>query len=41
MSPLLWDGGEPPRGDGSDGVAAFVVLTLTMWVVVVVGMMFR
>lgn len=40
MSPLLWDG-EPPKGDNNDGVLAFVILTLVMWLVVILGMMFR
>lgn len=40
MSPLLWDGGGPPDPD-RDGVAGFVVLTLVMWLVVVVGMLIR
>lgn len=39
---ILWDG-EPPRGPRDDGtlVGAFLVLTFAMWIVVVLGMMFR
>ena len=40
MSPLRWDGGDPPDPD-HDGAAPFVVLVLVMALVVIVGQMRR
>ena len=36
---ILWDGNPPPN-DNNDGALAFVVLTLVLWVVVILGQMF-
>lgn len=48
MSPLLWNGdneprnrNEPPQDDRNDGAFYFVLLTLVMWLVVILGQMFR
>ena len=41
MSPLLWHGDQKPPEDDGKLVGAFLWLTLTMWAVVVIGMMLR
>ncbi len=38
---LLFDPDPKPPEDNSDGVLAFVVLTMVMWVVVIVSMMVK